>query len=103
MKDTGVKRLWNHSLGLGRALEVRCVAGECLCGGPERPLCEADCAVDPKMLEVPELLDTRQGELHTGSGSSLRERSVCFAVSKLEGEEPSKAFDISHRNTGFGV
>lgn len=43
-------------------------------GGYERPLHETESEL--KMLEMPELLDICQGELHMESGMSPRERDV---------------------------
>ena len=48
---------------------------------PERPLHKdvkgkCHCVGDPKVLEVQELWDICQGELHTGSGTSPKARSV---------------------------
>lgn len=57
-------------------------------GGPERSKLRKwswDCGRNTKVLEVSESQDGCQRELHGGSGTSSREKSILQAV-KLEGQ-----------------
>lgn len=56
---------------------------------------------DHKMLGGPAPCYISQGELHTGSGTSLREK--CVAGSKSRKVGPSEPSDMRHGVTHFGV
>lgn len=66
-----------------KVAEVRCVSVLSLHGGPERPLSEAvkpGCVGNPKVVEMPGLWDTCQGELHTNSMTFSQGRTELASV-----------------------
>lgn len=49
-------------------------------------------SIDYKMLEMLELWDIHQGELHTGRATYQVKREMCVACSQAAGAEPSNPF-----------
>ena len=93
--SSGVESTKAYSATEGRTGEV----AQALWSSPEDPVwipdtgtrsCEVEVALEtPMMLETPEPWDIYKGELHAGSGPSLRERG-----SKVGRAEPNEPVDI---------